>query len=116
VNGDELVALAVLPVIECPHVMATLLRISASAYADAARQLKDGNLKANPLTIALIEHGSYVLFDYTAERILVRDFATGQKYSALMPPMLAQYLECFQSGVRVLEDYEFELILDTDVE
>jgi hypothetical protein len=94
--------------------MAILLRVSAKAYADAARQLKDGNLKASPLTMALLEHGSYVMSGYVADQILLRDSTTGQRYSALIPTVLVEYIAGFQRGVRVFEDHEFELILVSD--
>jgi hypothetical protein len=111
---NEALDLAVLPVIESPHVMAILLRVSVKAYADAARQLKDGNRKASPLTMALLEHGSYVMCGYIADRIWLRDSTTGQRYSALIPAVLVEYFAGFQRGVRVFEDYEFELILVSD--
>jgi hypothetical protein len=114
VNADEPLDLAVVPDREPPQVLAILLQVSAKAYAHAARQLKDGNLKASPLTMALLEHGSYVMSDYSAEQVSLRDISTGQRYSAVMPPVLAEYLAGFQRGVRVLEDHEFELILVSD--
>jgi hypothetical protein len=116
VTGDEPLDLAVLPEIEPPHVVAILLQVTFKAYADAARQRKDGDLKASPLTMALLEHGSYVMSDYSAEQASLRDISTGQLYSAVMPPVLAQYLAGFQRGVRVLEDHEFELILVSDAD
>ena len=115
-NADERLDLAVVPDSQPPHVTTILLQVSVKAYADAARLLKDGNLKASPLTMALLEHGAYVMADFSAEQVSLRDISTGQRYSALMPPVLAEYLAGFQRGVRVFEDHEFELILVSDEE
>jgi hypothetical protein len=96
------------------HVMAILVRVTAKAYADAARQRKDGSLNASPLTMALVEQGSFAAVRYTKQQITLRTFSTGQRYSALMPPKLADYLEAFQRGIPDLEDHEFELVLVSD--
>jgi hypothetical protein len=39
------------------------------------------------------------------------DIATGRRYSARVPAVLAEFLAGFNRGVRVLEDHEFELVL-----
>jgi hypothetical protein len=99
---------------ECPHVISILLRVTAKACADAARQRKDGSLKASPLTMALLEHGTFAMVHYTNRQITLRNFSTRQQYSVVMPSKLAECLEAFQRGVPDLEDHEFELILVSD--
>ena len=113
-SWDEPLTLPVAPYLETSHVLAVLLRVSAYDSNAAVRQLKDGNLKASPLSMALLEHGVCVTSNNTAHQISVRDIATGQGYSALIPPALAEYLAAYRRGVRVLEDHEFELILVCD--
>ncbi len=98
------------------HAIALLLQVSATVYADAARQLRDGNLNANPLAPALVEQGGYVLSGYTAERITLKHIATGRRYSGAMPLILADYLEGFRRGLRVLEGHEFELVLESEAD
>jgi hypothetical protein len=93
------------------HSFVLLLRVTAQQYADAARQLRDGDVNANPLTLALVGQAPYVLSGYSAGRITLMDIATGRRYSASVPALLAFYLAGFQRGVRVLEDHEFELVL-----
>ena len=96
------------------HAIALRLRVSAKQYADAARQLRDGNVSANPLSLALIEQGEYILSGYTSALITLTDIETGQRYSASMPAVLAHYLSGFRRGRRVLEDHEFELALESE--
>jgi hypothetical protein len=91
-----------------------LLRISAQDYAQAARQLQSGDLNANPLAVALAEHGTYKALSYADNQITLKDVATRRRYTAAVPPVLAEYLAAFQRGVRVMEDYEFELALHSD--
>ncbi len=93
------------------HTFVLVLRVTAKQYADAARQLRDGNVNANPLALALTERGVYILSGYTNKRITLMEIATGRLYSASVPALLAFYLAGFRRGVRVLEDHEFELVL-----
>ena len=97
------------------HVMTIRLQVTARAYADAARQRKDGSLNASPLTMALLDHGTFAMVRYTNKQITLRSTSTGQQYSALMPPILAEYLEAFQRRVPDLDYHEFELTLVSDV-
>jgi hypothetical protein len=96
------------------HTFVLLLRVTAKQYADAARQVRDGNLKANPLTLALIEQGTYKLSSYTSKRIKLVEIATGRCYSGSVPAVLAHYVAGFRRVVRVLEDHEFEVVLERD--
>jgi hypothetical protein len=82
------------------HSFVLLLRVTAKQCADAARQFRDGNLKANPLTLALIEQGSDNLSSYTSKRIKLVDIATGRRYSGSVPAVLADYLAGFRRVVR----------------
>jgi hypothetical protein len=93
------------------HTIPLLLRVSGKQYAEAARQIRAGNLNANPLALALIKQGVYVLSGYTAKQITLMNIATGQHYSGSMPAVLAKDLAGFRRGVRVLEDHEFKLVL-----
>ena len=113
-SWDEPLTLPVAPSLETPHVLAVLLRVSSDDSNAAVRLLKDGNLKASPLSMALLEHGICVTSHYIDHQLSVRDIATGQRYSALIPAALAEYLAAFRRGVRVLEDHEFELTLVSD--
>jgi hypothetical protein len=96
------------------HAIALIIRVSAKHYKDAARQLRSGNLIANPLAYALSEQGIYVLSGATAERITLMDIDTGRCYSGSIPAELTDYLTGFQRGVRVFEDHEFDLVLDSE--
>jgi glycine/serine hydroxymethyltransferase len=96
------------------HVITLRLRVSAKQYADAARQIRAGNLNANPLALALIKQGVYVLSGYTAKQITLMDIATGRHYSGTMPAVLAKDLASFRRGVRVLEDHAFDLLLESE--
>jgi hypothetical protein len=96
------------------HGLTLLLRVHSEAYAEAARQRKDGNRNANPITMALLEQGGFTIMCYTNKQITIRNCSTGQQYSGLMPPTLAEYLEAFRRGVPNLEDHEFELTLVSD--
>ena len=96
------------------HSFILLLRVTAKQYAHAARQFRDGNRKANPLALALIEQGTYKLAGYTAKRITVIDIATGRRYSGSVPAVLADYLAGFRRNVRVVEDHEFEVVLESE--
>jgi hypothetical protein len=93
------------------HTFVLLLRVTAKHYADAARQLRDGNQKANPIALALIELGTYRLSGYTAKRITLTDISTGRRYTGAVPALLAHYLVGFRRDVRVREDHEFELVM-----
>jgi hypothetical protein len=96
------------------HSFVLLLRVTAKHYADAARLFRDGNKKANPLALALIEQGTYKLSSYTAKRIMLIDIATGRRYSGSVPAVLANYIAGFRRGRGVLEDHEFEVVLESD--
>jgi hypothetical protein len=96
------------------HAITLRLRVSAKQYADAARQLRDGNVSANPLSLAFIEQGEYILSGYTNALVTLMDVETGQLYSASMPAVLTHYLAGFRRGPRVLEDHEFELALESE--
>jgi hypothetical protein len=96
------------------HAVTMLLQVTARAYADAARQRKDGSLNASPLTMALLDHGTFAMVRYTNKQITLRNISTGQQYLALMPPMLAEYLEAFQRRIPDLDFHEFELTLVSD--
>src|SRR5713226_3337505 len=93
------------------HSFVLSLRVTAKQYADAVRQLRDGNVNANPLALAFIDQVAYILSCYNAKLITLVDIATGLHCSGAMPAVLADYLSGFQRGVRVLEDHEFELVL-----
>ena len=93
------------------HAITLPFRISAQQYAEAVRQLRDGYLNASPLTLALAQQETYTLYDATEETITLMDIATGRLYSGSMPAALTKYLAVFHSGIRVLEDHEFELLL-----
>jgi hypothetical protein len=96
------------------HTIAILLRITTKTHAEATRQFRDGNLNGNPLTLALIEQGGYVVASQTRQRITLIDILTEQRYSGPVPAELVEFLASFQGGVRVLKDHEFELILESD--
>ena len=96
------------------HVITLRLQVSAKHYADAARQIRAGNLNANPLALALIKQGVYVLSGYTAKQITLMDIATGRHYSGTMPAVLAKDLASSRRGVRVLKDHEFDLLLESE--
>jgi hypothetical protein len=93
------------------HTFVLLLRITAKQYADAARQLRAGNVSASPLAVALTEQGGYVLSGYASKRIRLMDIQTGQRYTGTVPTALAEYLAGFRRDRRVPEDHEFELVL-----
>jgi hypothetical protein len=96
------------------HAIALLIQVSAANYADAARHLRDGNLSANPLALALIGLAAYVLAGCTAEQITLIDVATGRHYSGPVPADLAEYLERFRRGERIVDDRKFALALTSN--
>lgn len=96
------------------HAIALLLRVSAANYAAAARQFRDGNLIANPLTLALIGQAAYVLASCTAERITLIDVPSGRRYSGPVPPVLGEYLAGFRRGERIVELRKFWLALTSN--
>ena len=96
------------------HSFVLLLRVTAKQYADAARQLRNGNRNASPLAVAFIEQGEYMLSGHSSGLITLMDIATGQHYSGTQPAVLANYLAGFWRGRPVLEDHEFELVLESD--
>ncbi len=96
------------------HTFVLHLRVTAKQYADAARQLRDGNRKASPLAVALTEKGVYILSSYAAGQITLMDISTGRRYSGAMPAKLAFYLAGFRRSMRVLVDREFELVLTSE--
>ena len=91
-----------------------LVRISATTYANAARQLRDGNPSANPLALALLESGQYALTGDVTDQVTLRDIQTGERCAGSVPAVLAEYLAGFRRGVRVFEDHEFALTLMSD--
>ena len=88
-----------------------LLRITAQQYALASRQFSDGNRKASPLVLALIEQGTYKLSVYTRKTITLTDISTRRHYTGAVPASLALYIAGFRRGLRVVQDREFELVL-----
>ena len=90
------------------------IRVSAADYADAARLLKAGNLNANPLTLALVGKSAYALANCTVDRITLLQVTSRRYYSGPIPAVLADYLAGFRRGVRVFEDHEFELVLESE--
>jgi hypothetical protein len=91
-----------------------LVRISAEAYGEAAQLVQSGDPKANPLVVALAHTGSYKIQSYTNQHITLQDVATRRRYTGDVPPVLAEFLAGFQRGVRVMEDYAFDLALRFD--
>jgi hypothetical protein len=88
-----------------------LLHITAQQYAEASRQLSDGNRKASPLVLALTEQGTHKLSVYTRKTITLTDLSSRRRYTGAVPASLAHYIAGFRSGLRVLQDREFELVL-----
>ena len=96
------------------HDLVLHIQISAADYRDATRLLKAGNLKASPLTVALLGMSAYVLVSYSEDRIKLLQIISRRRYSGAVPPELAGYLADFQRGVRHVEDHEFDLTLVID--
>lgn len=90
------------------------LKISAADYVNATRLFKAGALNANPLTMALLEMSADAIITCTARDVRLRRVFTGRRYSGPLPSGLADYLVGFRSGRRVLEDHEFELVLESE--
>jgi hypothetical protein len=97
-----------------PHVITLPVRVSTADYRDATRLLKAGNLNANPLTLALLGMSAYALVSYSADRVTLLQITSQRRYSGPVPAVLADYLDGFRRGVRVLEDHEFELVLESE--
>ena len=76
-----------------------------------SRERSNGNVKANPLEVALIEQGAYELSRYTGKKITLMDISARRRYTGIVPPNLAEYVTGFRHNVRVLQDREFELVL-----
>lgn len=98
------------------HGLTLHIRVSAADYADATRLLRAGNLNANPLTLALLGMSAYALISCTADRITLLQVTSRRPCSGSVPTLLAKYLADFRRGVRVLEDHEFELVLESEDE
>jgi len=90
------------------------VRVRATDYANATRLYKAGALKANPLTLALLEMSAYQLINNTVDQITLLQVTSGRRYSGPVPALLADYLAGFRNGRRVFEDHEFELVLESD--
>ena len=88
-------------------------RVSADDYTNAARLYKAGALNANPLTLALLEMSAYAVITCTVDQVTLREVFSGQRYSGRLPAVLSDYLAGFRRGVRVVEDHEFELVLES---
>jgi hypothetical protein len=96
-----------------PQVITLHIQISVADYADATRLLRAGALNANPLALALLGLSAYALIHSTVDRITLLQVTSGRRYSCPVPVALADYLAGFRRGVRISEDHEFELALES---
>ena len=96
------------------HAITLHIQVSAADYRDATLLLRAGNLNANPLTLALVGKAAYALASCTADRITLFQVTSRRRYSSSVPTVLAKYLAGFRRGVRVREDHEFELVLESE--
>jgi hypothetical protein len=57
---------------------------------------------------------AYALVSYNVDRIALLQVTSRRRYSGPVPAVLADYLAGFRRGRRVLEDHEFELVLESE--